>query len=242
MKSLLTIAAALMTLATAAFAQEAPKQIVATTPVPRDTEKWWVDRHAAKVELTKQGGLDLVFLGDSITQGWEGDAGKVAWEKYFAPLKAGNFGFSGDRTEHVLWRLANGEIVGLTPKLIVIMIGTNNIGHKSSTPEQTAEGVKAILTVLKEKVPSAKILLLGIFPRDEKPEGVFRQQVAAATKLFKEAADDKTVFFTDIGEKFLQEDGTLSKEIMPDFLHLTEKGYQIWADAIAPEVAGLLKK
>lgn len=238
MKSLFTAAAALVSFAALSAQDAAPNP--ALNPEPR-ADAWWVDRHEQKKELTKAGGLDLIFLGDSITQGWEG-AGKPVWEKYFAPLKAGNFGFSGDRTEHVLWRLANGEIVGLEPKIIVIMIGTNNIGHKSSNPEQTAQGVKAIVKVLQEKVTSAKILLLGIFPRDEKPNGEFRQQVAKATELFKDVADDKTVFFKDIGHLFLNKEGVLTKEIMPDFLHLSEEGYRLWAEAIAPELAGLLKK
>ena len=214
-------------------------QHVATTPVPRDGEPWWVKRHAEKVEVTKKGGVDLAFLGDSITQGWEGQP--PVWEKYFASLKAANFGFSGDRTEHVLWRLANGELVGLSPKLIVIMIGTNNLGHNSSNPRQTADGVKAIVSTLREKVPGAKILLLGIFPRDEKPDGAKRKEVAEATALFKDAADGKEVHFLDIGSTFLGADGVASKEVMPDFLHLSTKGYELWAETIAPKVKELMQ-
>lgn len=239
MKSFFTIAAAVFSL-TAAVAQDNAASNPALSPQPRP-DKWWTERHAQKKELTQAGGVEVVFLGDSITQGWEG-AGKPVWEKYFAPLKASNFGFSGDRTEHVLWRLANGEIIGLHPKAIVIMIGTNNVGHGSSNPAQTAEGVKAIVKVLREKEPEAKILLLGIFPRDEKPDGALRKKVEEATALFKDIADDKAVFFKDIGKVFLEADGTLSKEIMPDFLHLSEEGYRRWAEAIAPDLAGLLKK
>lgn len=223
-------------LASAALA-ESPTH-VATTPVPRDGEGWWVERHAKCVEITKAGGIDLAFLGDSITQGWEG---QPAWEKHFAPLKAANFGFSGDRTEHVLWRLANGELVGLTPKVIVVMIGTNNVGHNSSNPQQTADGVKAIVSTLRSKIPAAKILLLGIFPRDEKPDGALRKQVAEATSLFKSVADGQHVHFLDIGAKFLNEDGSAPKEIMPDFLHLSPKGYDLWAAAIAPKIEELMK-
>ena len=235
MKSLIPFAASLLLSATA-LAE--PPAHVATTPVPRDGEGWWVERHARCVETTKAGGIDLAFLGDSITQGWEG---QPAWEKHFARLKAANFGFSGDRTEHVLWRLNNGELVGLSPKVIVIMIGTNNVGHNSSNPQQTADGVKAIVTTLRTRIPDARILLLGIFPRDEKPDGALRQQVAEATRLFKEAADGKHVHFLDLAPKFLNEDGSVSKEIMPDFLHLSEKGYDIWADAIAPKIEELMK-
>lgn len=229
----LAASALLMTLGLA----ESPAH-VATTPVPRDSEGWWVERHAKCVEITKAGGVDLAFLGDSITQGWEG---QPAWDKHFAPLKAANFGFSGDRTEHVLWRLANGELVGLTPKVIVIMIGTNNLGHNSSNPQQTADGVKAIVATLRQKVPAAKILLLAIFPRDEKPDGPLRKQVAEASSLFKSVTDDPQVQYLDVGPKFLSEDGTATKEVMPDFLHLSPKGYDIWASAIAPKIADLMK-
>ncbi len=224
------------------LAQEAPKPAagnVATTPVSRP-DKWWGPRHEKCVETTKKGGVDLAFLGDSITQGWEG-AGKDVWAKLYAGRKAANFGFSGDRTEHVLWRLDNGELIGLSPKLIVIMIGTNNIGHGSSTPEMTADGVKAIVTKLRTGIPAAKILLLGIFPRGEKPDDAKRVAVAKATSLYKEVADGKMVHFLDIGEKFLQPDGVMSKSVMGDFLHPGPAGYQTWADAIEPKVAELMK-
>jgi len=211
---------------------------VATTPVPRDGEAWWVERHTQCAALTAAGGVDLAFLGDSITQGWEG---QPAWEKHFAPLKAANFGFSGDRTEHVLWRLANGELVGLTPKVVVIMIGTNNLGHNSSTPKQTADGVKAIVATLRDKIPNAKILLLAIFPRDEKPDGPLRRQAAEASAHFKDAADGTRVHYLDLSASFLLDDGTVPKELMPDFLHLSEKGYAAWAAAIAPKIAELMK-
>jgi lysophospholipase L1-like esterase len=236
MKLPLALASVLM-LPAAIPAQE-PARSVALTPVPRLAEPWWVQRHEKCVATTKAGGVDLAFLGDSITQGWEN---QPAWATHFAPLKPANFGFSGDRTEHVLWRLANGELVGLKPKVIVVMIGTNNIGHRSSTPAETAEGVKAIVRTLREKIPAAKILLLGIFPRDEKPDGPMRQQVAAATALFKDVADGKSVHFLDIGKSLLEPDGTASKEIMPDFLHLSQLGYDRWAAAIAPKVAELMK-
>ncbi len=235
-KTLLTLFGCLCM--TALFADTPPS--VALNPVPRSGEKWWAERHAACVEKTKAGGVDLAFLGDSITQGWEG-AGRSVWEKHFAGLKAANFGFSGDRTEHVLWRLDNGELVGLSPKLVVIMIGTNNIGHKSSNAAQTAEGVKAIVAKLREKVPGAKILLLGIFPRAEKPTDPMRVAVNEATAKFKEAADGKDVVFLDVADKFLAPDGTLPKEIMPDALHPNTKGYEIWADAILPKVQEMMK-
>ncbi|MGI8601932.1 MAG: platelet-activating factor acetylhydrolase IB subunit [Verrucomicrobiales bacterium] len=218
-----------------------PEQI-ATTPAPRNDEQWWVQRHQQRVDLTQRGGVDLAFLGDSITQGWE-DQGKPVWEKFYAPRKSANFGFSGDRTEHVLWRLDNGELVGLTPKLIVMMIGTNNLGHPVArqTPQSTAVGVKAILAKLREKLPNSRILLIGIFPRSEQSTDPLRVKVNETNRLLQPLADGKHVHFLDIGARFLQPTGVMSKEIMRDFLHPGPNGYEIWAEAIESKVAELLK-
>ncbi|MEY3530756.1 MAG: hypothetical protein RLZ70_1824, partial [Verrucomicrobiota bacterium] len=183
---------------------------------------------------------------------WEGK-GKAVWEKTWAPLKAANFGISGDRTEHVLWRLDHGNFDGLKPKAIVLMIGTNNTGHQGRpqkeianavykcTAEQTAEGIKAILAKLQQKCPGAKILVLGIFPRGADKNDKFRQQNEATNAIIKGYADDKKVFFLDVSDKFLEADGTLPKAIMPDLLHPNEKGYQIWSDAMEAKVKELLK-
>jgi beta-glucosidase len=232
-------AAVLWALASAApHFQEAPK-IAATTPISRESEPWWRERHARCVELTKQGGFDVAFLGDSITQGWEG-AGKAAWDATFAPKRAANFGFSGDRTEHVLWRLANGEIVGATPKVIVIMIGTNNLGHGSSNAEQTSIGVTEIVKTLRDKLPETRILLLGIFPRGRAADDRLRVAAADATQRFVGLDDGRHVHFLDIGKHFIRADGDLRAFLMPDLLHLSPDGYGIWAKAIEPTVARLL--
>jgi lysophospholipase L1-like esterase len=209
-------------------------------------------RHESFNVISKKGEAQFVFLGDSITHGWEGK-GKEVWEKYWAPLQAANFGIGGDRTEHVLWRLDHGNFDGLKPKEIVVMIGTNNTGHQGRpqaelngavyqcTAQQTADGVKAIIDKLEAKCPGAKILLLAIFPRGANAEDKFRQQNEATNAIIKGFADGKKVFFLDINAKFLEADGTLSKDIMPDLLHPNAKGYEIWADAIAPKVKELLQ-
>jgi lysophospholipase L1-like esterase len=209
-------------------------------------------RHESFNEISKKGEAQLVFLGDSITHGWEGK-GKEVWEKYWAPLNAANFGIGGDRTEHVLWRIEHGNFDGLKPKEIVIMIGTNNTGHQGRaqkeldgaiyqcTAQQTADGVKTIVSKLRQKCPGAKILLLAIFPRGEKPTDKMRQQNEKTNAIIKTFADGKTVFFLDINSKFLQADGTLTRDIMPDLLHPNERGYEIWAQAIEPKVKELLK-
>jgi lysophospholipase L1-like esterase len=227
-----------------------PASHIATTPVPRDGG--WMKRHESFNEISKQGQAELVFLGDSITQGWEG-AGKAAWEKYFAPLKAANFGIGGDRTEHVLWRLDHGNYDGLKPKLTVLMIGTNNTGHVGRaqkenggtiyqcSAQQTADGIKTIIQKLREKQPQMKILLLAIFPRGETATDPYRVQNEETNTLIKSLADDKHVHFANIGPVFLQPDGTLPKDIMPDLLHLNATGYEKWAATIEAKVKSLLE-
>jgi len=207
----------------------------ATTPVPRND---WMIQHERFNAIAQKGDVDVVFLGDSITNGW-GGAGKAIWTERFAPLKAANFGIGGDRTQHVLWRVQNGNFAGITPKAVVLMIGTNNTG--SDTAEQIAEGVEAIVKEIQKLSPTTKILLLGVFPRAEKSDNPARVKIAAINAIISKLDDGAKVAYLDIGQKFLQPDGTLTREIMPDLLHLSPAGYQIWADAIQEKLAELLK-
>ncbi|ADB17097.1 lipolytic protein G-D-S-L family [Pirellula staleyi DSM 6068] len=204
-------------------------------PVPRDGG--WMKRHESMNERVKKGNVDLLMIGDSITQGWEG-AGKKVWEEFYTKRNAVNLGIGGDRTQHVLWRLENGNIEGIKPKLAVIMIGTNNSGGNKS--EDIAAGVEAIVKKLRTSLPETKILILGIFPRGATAEDRQRKVNDGANAIIAKLADDKDVFFQDIGKAFLAEDGTLSKEIMPDLLHLNEKSYRIWAEQIEPNVKKLM--
>ncbi len=208
----------------------------AVKPVPRDQEPWWVERQAAVNARVAQGNVDLLFIGDSITQGWEG-AGKPVWDEFYGNRNAVNLGFSGDRTEHVLWRLDNGNAAGIAPKLAVVMIGTNN--YKANTPEQIGEGITAVVAKLREKLPTTKVLLLGIFPREEKP-GETRDNLIKASEIAAKTAEDPMVRYLDINVAFLDEDGTLPKEVMPDFLHPVEVGYRAWAEMIEPYVAEMM--
>lgn len=217
-----------MTLILLLLLQENP----AATPKPRDEK--WMKKHDANVEVAKKGGADVLFLGDSITEGWKYGGAKKVWEKEYAPLKAANFGISGDSTHHVLWRLQNGELDGIAPRVVVLMIGTNNMGMHS--PDQIAGGVEAIIKELKKKLPNVKVLLLAIFPRGEKP-GEIREKVAKTNEKIKSMGDA----WIDLTEQFVGEDGAISKEIMPDFLHLSAKGYEIWADGIREELKKLLR-
>ncbi len=217
----------------ATFVPAGPKESV--TPVPRDGK--WMDRHNLINSRAVPGQVDVIFLGDSITQGWEG-SGKAAWDKHFAPLKPMNAGIGGDRTEHVLWRLDNGNIKGIAPKVAVIMIGTNN--SRTNTSEQIADGIKAIVAKLREKLPETKILLLAVFPRGADNNDALRKTNTGANNIVKSLDDGENVFFLDIGPKFLTADGVLEKKIMPDLLHLSPEGYEIWATSILPKLNELL--
>jgi len=213
------------------------------TPAPKTGG--WAKRHEAFVDEAKKGGFDVLFTGDSITDGWRNNPQKKIFDATFGPLKPANFGISGDRTQHVLWRLQNGEFEGLTlPKVVVLMIGTNNIGQKDN-PEPAASavaGIQAILKEIRKKSDHTKILLLGVFPRGEKADHPLRAAVKEINDAIAKLDDDgKVVKYLDIGDKFLQPDGSILKEIMPDFLHLSEKGYHIWADAIKEPLVELLK-
>lgn len=204
-----------------------------TIPVQKDP-----NRHEEFLKIAKAGGVDLLFVGDSITDGWRG-GGKAIWDKTFGKYKPANFGIGGDRTEHVIWRMRNGELEGIQPKLVVLMIGTNN---GDSAPD-VALGVKTIIQDIHERVPKAKVLLLAIFPRAEKATDPARVKNEEVNKLIAKFQGDLSlgrVSFLDINPKFLTADGTLSKDIMPDLLHPNEKGYQIWADAIVDKVAQLM--
>jgi len=192
--------------------------------------------HIRFVEIAKKNQSRILFLGDSITAGWGGQ--KEIWNTAFGAYEPANFGIGGDRTQHVLWRITNGELDGFTPKVLVLMIGTNNSGQDSA--ERIASGVTKIVETIRAKTPDTKVLLLAIFPRGETPSPT-REKLKSVNAQIGKLDDQKSVFFLDIGDKFLGADGTLAKEIMPDFLHLSPKGYQIWADAIAPSLERLMK-
>ncbi len=209
----------------------------AVRPVPR-TDAWWQNRHGSFNERVAQGNVDLIFLGDSITQAWESD-GKATWDKHFAPRNAVNLGISGDRTQHVLWRLEHGNIAGIKPKLAVIMIGTNNAG--ANTSEEIADGVTAIVKTLRRELPATKILLLAIFPRGADNNDGARKVNQGANAMLAKLSDGNAIVFLDLAPKFVDADGVLPKEIMPDLLHLSPKGYALWAEGIEAEVARLME-
>jgi len=206
----------------------------AVTPVEKS-------RHTDFMRQIKaaHGDFDFVLIGDSITDGWP----KKGLDSYarFAPWKPLDLGVSGETTEEVLWRLLNGELDNIHPKVVMIMIGTNNIGHYGDEkPEWVAAGIKKIIETVRSKQPQVKILLLAIFPRAATPQDSIRKKVDETNKLITSLADGKNIIFMDIGPKFLDPQGNLPKEIMPDGLHPNDQGYRIWIEAVRPKLEELM--
>ncbi|MDB4364765.1 sulfatase-like hydrolase/transferase [Akkermansiaceae bacterium] len=201
---------------------------------PREDE-WWMKRHQSMNKNAKKP-HDLLFIGDSITQGWEG-SGKGTWEKYYGNRKALNLGISGDRTEHVIWRLDNGNLRNQKKaKAAVVMIGTNNTGHIMQDPTEVRDGVERIVSTLRARCPQAKILLLGVFPRGVKPDDAKRKNNLEINKLISKLHNGERIHYLDISDEFLTAEGILTKQVMPDALHPRQKGYEIWAEAIEPKL------
>ena len=227
-----------------------------TTATPRqDPTKvsGWTKRYAAKAKqlAADKNEVDIVFIGDSITHFWEYDSktqkrkigGLDTYKKYFSNYKVLNLGYSGDRTQHALWIASQSPCLNnIKPKMVSVMIGTNNIGHKTAGPAATAAGIKLVVESLRKKLPETRILLFGVFPRGAKPDNPFRKQISEINSTICQLADAKNVFYCDITLKLLEKDGTLSKNIMPDYLHPGEAGYEIWAQAIMPYVQKFVDK
>lgn len=224
-------------------AQTCPAGVPALTPATLQEEwavEWWMPRHEAKLQEDGRENAKLIFIGNSITHGWE-DTGKEIWNEYYGPYGAYNIGYSGDRTENVLWRFQHGELDGINPKLAILLIGTNNTGHRQDSPECTAKGIEMILGELEQRLPDTKVLLLAIFPREASPNGELRQLNNQINDRIEAFADGERVHFLNINDAFLDEDGVLSEEIMPDLLHPNEYGYQLWAQAMQPTIEDLLE-
>ena len=196
------------------------------------------NRHRTFVDIAKGAPIELVFVGDSITDGWR-NAGQPIWDANWAPYKAANFGIGGDTTQGVLWRMQNGELEGYRAKLFILMLGTNNINRNPN--DEIVDGNRLIVEEFKKRQPQAKVLILGIFPRAPQASDPYRTSIKDINSKLAKLADNKQVFFMDIGDKFLTADGTLTPEIMPDGLHPNLRGYKIWAEAISARVKELMK-
>jgi lysophospholipase L1-like esterase len=205
--------------------------------------QYFQSQHNANVEVAKKGDIDVLFMGDSITDFWRSTrapfAGKEVFDKYYGNMKVANFGIAGDTTQGVLYRLQHGEGQGFSPKAVMLMIGTNNTMANSAA--EIAEGVGAVVLELQKDFPKAKILLLGIFPRNTAKDRA-RATLAEINGIISRLHDGKSVFYLDIGAKFLDADGNIPKDVMSDALHPTAKGYEIWAEAVKEPLANLMKE
>ena len=223
-----------LALGTSGIDHAPPPANPAVAPEPRPGA--WRELHEAFVETAGRGEVDLLFLGDSITASWMTTA-RGLWDRHYAPRKAANFGIGGDHTQHLLWRLDHGELEGIAPKVVVVMIGTNNVLH--DTEEQVFEGVEAVVDRVRRKLPASKILLLGITPRGldsdlGQPSTAPDPRVPRINLKLARLQEVPTITYLDLGPALLDGGGRIVRTIEPDFLHLGRKGYRIWADAMEP--------
>lgn len=219
----------------------------AIIPVPKleeDCYDWW-ERHEQVLEKQAAINPEIVLIGDSITHFWGGEprteciqGAPESWNAVFSPYRVLNLGFGWDRTQNVLWRLEHGELQGLSPRTVVILIGTNNTSETKNArvnrSEEIAEGLRAICDRVESLTPQANIIIMAVFPREQHPDHPRRTQITEINALYAELAKERHYAFVDIGPKLLEPDGTLSELTAPDFCHLTERGYRCWADALRP--------
>jgi lysophospholipase L1-like esterase len=224
--------------------------LIPRSKLENDFYDWWA-RHEAALKIKDAINPDIVLIGDSITHLWGGvpetpnrkPNGGPAFEVTFAGYRVLNLGFGWDRVQNVLWRLDNGELNGLHPQLVVVNIGTNNFADtnnaRENTPAEIAEGVRAVLLRVKVKMLNARLVLMGLFPRGEKPTDPMRAKIAEVNRLLAEFGKTPGITFIDLGEKLTQPDGTISRQIMGDLLHPTNQGYAIWGEALRPHLPPL---
>lgn len=239
------------------FAQEVDLTLKATLPTPKPEWDWWPARHEAKKAEGTAKPVDYIFIGDSITHGWEilyggpgyglalseeaqayytEGAGQVVFNERFTDKNVLNLGFGGDETQNLLWRLDDGAVDGLNPKAVVLMIGINNIAVSGMSADETLAGIAAVVAQLREKLPNARILLMALLPiHENKPKTEqWQSEVEKLNpKLEKFAAEEK-IDFLNIGPKLAGPDGLPRIDLMPDGVHPNAAGYRIWADALEP--------
>ncbi len=233
-------ASALLFLAGCAAPGDVAPPAAAVTPCPNPgrADRIVTLQQRATQAAMQQPPAPLVFLGDSITEAWETD-GAATWARHYAPLGAVELGIGGDQTQHVLWRLREGHLDGLNPRVLVLMIGTNNTGGGMQSPQDIRDGVAAILAEVHARMPDTRVLLLAIFPRGRTASDPARLNNEAANVLLAALCDGDRVRWLDIGAAFTETDGALAADVMPDALHLSAAGYERWAAAMAPALAGM---
>ncbi len=225
----------LVTVIPVARAEKAQPNL-AVRPVPQ-TRAWWTKHHQTINQEVKERGrsAELIFIGDSLTSLWRFN-GRRAWRDYYRHRKALNLGAAGDQIQHALWRLQNGNLQGLSPKLAVLMVGVNNIYQPV---DHVVAGLRKTITYLRRRLPRTRVLVLGILPYGERP-GRQRIKIGKVNETISRMADDRWIHFLDIGALFVKRDGTISRRLMTDYLHLTPRGYELWAGAMEPKVVQLM--
>lgn len=234
-----------------ALAQNAPAVVPAapadpSVAAPKQGSTRFFELHESFLKRAKAGPIGVLFLGDSITEGWT--KAPHIWEHYFGRYQPANFGIGGDRTQHVIWRIENGELDGISPKVLVLMLGTNNTGD--NTAEEIAAADRKIVRMIRQHLPETKILLLAVFPRgprnnrDGTPEPWEKRMaiIHAVNADLAKLDSGKEIRFLDINAHFMANDGvTIPNIIMPDQLHPNAAGYQLWAEAIQPTLAEMMR-
>ena len=189
-------------------------------------------------QIKKDNKMQVVFLGDSITQNWS--KAPDVWNKYYGNYDPANFGDGGDYTQHILWRIENGELDGISPKVVVLMAGVNNLYHVKNTPEETAAGIKKIIATIHQKLPQTKVLLVSVLPFNRGLKDGYAKATATNAIICK-FDDGKKTRYLSVWEKFLAPDGTVSKELLKDGVHPGPEGYQIWAESMQPLLQEMMK-
>jgi lysophospholipase L1-like esterase len=226
--------------------------ILAATPISRMDLPWWRSRHEAKLKELAAAKPELIFLGDSITQDWEQSAPPEwrdfapTWQHFYGDRHAVNLGFMGDTTASLLWRIRNGEVAGITPKVAIILIGANNLGRLHWSAEDTVTGIDTIISELHHRLPTTRILLLGVLP-SERSAWITETTTQINTMLAKRYRDDHTVAFLDLTALFLR-NGKLNRELFLDPkltppgppLHPSAQGQALMAKAMEPVLATML--
>jgi len=226
----------------------------AIVPVPRDEKI--MKRHQDFLEITKKGNIDVLFLGDSITDFFLRPApqGKNVWDREYGAMAVANFGISADRTQHVLWRIANGELDGISPKALVLLIGTNNTGMEKddvtkarNSTQEALEGIKAVVAAIRNKLPATPIVLVSLFPREDGPQGGPQSKQSMQVRELNQAIsgwhDGKTVHFLNMYPVLVDTQGAMRRELfMPDLVHPNEQGYEAWVRELRPLLKQLTEK
>ena len=219
--------------------QKPAKRHTAIDPQPQ-TWSDWKRKHRKLSRALEEESPNLLFLGDSITENWS-SIGKSVWDEYYSSRRAMNMGISGDRTQHLLWRIANGGFERVNPRAVVLLIGTNNIKEQRNEVNETTEGVLAVAEALVDRLPETTVLVLGILPCGETDDSRERTDAAAVNRRLEKELDHGRIVFLDVSNKFVDSNGTISPKLMPDHLHLTNRGYKLLAESIEPHLQSILE-